>query len=188
MPSAELVKASLLDFEPASQTERSFKDRMLSLCATKAPFSRHQFEPGHFTASAFILSANYESLLLIHHAKLHRWLQPGGHVELADESLLAAATREAMEECSLKASDLELLSSEPFDLDIHRIPARKAEPEHEHFDVRFLFRCRTDRASAGDEVLDLAYVAFEHINAVESDPSVMRAVKRLQAMEFNATP
>ena len=185
MPNAKHVKAALSLFEPASSVEQGFKGRMLALCDTESPFSRGQFNPGHFTASAFVLSPDRRSLLLIHHAKLHRWLQPGGHVEASDTDLLAAATREAMEECSLDMGDLELLSSEPFDLDIHRIPARKEEPEHDHFDVRYLFRCRSDAAQAGEEVLDLAYVAFDQINAVESDQSVMRAVQRLQAMDLN---
>ena len=182
MPSADDVARMLTAFDAQTSIEANYRKEMLALCQTSAPFSRAQFKPGHFTASAFVLSADRSSLLLIHHAKLHRWLQPGGHVEADDDSLVHAATREVMEECSLEASDLELMSNRPFDLDIHEIPARRDEPKHLHFDVRFLYRCLTDKARASDEVLDLAFVALDRINEQQSDQSVMRAVDRLRAI------
>ena len=184
MPSADDVARMLTAFDAQTSIEADYRQEMLALCRSSAPFSRAQFTPGHFTASAFVLSADRSSLLLIHHAKLHRWLQPGGHIEADDASLVDAATREVMEECSLKASDLELLSNRPFDLDIHEIPARRDEPTHLHFDVRFLFRCLTDKAQASDEVLDLAFVELGRINEHQSDQSVMRAVGRLQAITY----
>ncbi len=96
--------------------------------------------------------------------------------------MLSAARREVQEECSLSAEDLELLLEQPFDIDIHQIPERKDEPAHEHFDLRFLFRCRSLDARAGDEVLDLRYVPLDKISELESDASVMRAVVRLQRL------
>jgi len=174
--------AELHRLAPPSDAEQSFKARMIELCDSAAPFSRQQFAPGHFTASAFVLSPDRQALLLIHHRKLQRWLQPGGHVEASDRDMVSAARREVQEECRLKAEDLELLMEQPFDIDIHRIPERKDEPAHEHFDLRFLFRCRHLDARPGDEVLDLRYVALDEINELESDASVMRAVARLQQL------
>ena len=58
------------------------------------PFGRARFDPGHFTASAFVLAPDRRAILEVHHAKLGRWLQPGGHVESADDSLVSAAHRE----------------------------------------------------------------------------------------------
>src|SRR4051812_38099205 len=91
---------TLLDsYQPVEETERVFHDRMLKLArADGDPFSRHHFQPGHFTASGFILSPDGHSVLLIHHTKLDRWLQPGGHVESVDVSLSASAAREVLEE------------------------------------------------------------------------------------------
>ncbi len=45
------------------------------ILGSAAPFSRIQFEPGHFTASAFVLSPDQQNLLMIFHSKLQRWLQ-----------------------------------------------------------------------------------------------------------------
>src|SRR5690349_17079955 len=83
--------------------------------------------PGHLTASAWIVDAARRRTLLTHHRKLDRWLQLGGHVD-GDPDLAASALREAREESGL--TRLAVVSTEFFDLDRHRIPARGEEPEH----------------------------------------------------------
>lgn len=101
------------------------------------PLSRHQ--PGaHFTASAVVVNPTGDAVALIHHGKLDRWLQPGGHVEPADGGSLAdAALREAAEETGCSVT-LHPHAPRPLDVDAHLIPARKNEDAHHHLDVRFL--------------------------------------------------
>ncbi|MDX1745166.1 MAG: NUDIX domain-containing protein, partial [Halobacteriales archaeon] len=48
-----------------------------------------------FTASGFVVDG--ERVLLVDHARLGRWLQPGGHIE-ARETPVEAAIREVREE------------------------------------------------------------------------------------------
>jgi 8-oxo-dGTP pyrophosphatase MutT (NUDIX family) len=101
------------------------------------PLWRGQW-PAHFTGSALVVDAAGGRVCLVLHRKLNRWLQPGGHAEEADEGDLArTALREAREETGLVVS-LHPSASRPFDLDVHVIPARGEEPEHQHLDVRFL--------------------------------------------------
>lgn len=52
----------------------------------------------HFTSSAFALSPDLERVLLVHHAKGDFWVQPGGHPEQEDATVIGAALRELAEE------------------------------------------------------------------------------------------
>jgi len=95
---------------------------------------------GHFTGSAWLVSADGECVLLMHHRKLDRWLQPGGHAD-GDADLARVALREAQEETGVTGLSIE---GEIFDIDRHHIPARANEPEHWHYDVRFVIRAGDD--------------------------------------------
>ena len=53
------------------------------------PFLRDRLE-GHFTGSAWLVSADGRRVVLMHHRKLGRWLQPGGHAD-GDRDLAAVA-------------------------------------------------------------------------------------------------
>ena len=102
---------------------------------------------GHVTASAFIVNPATKQVLLLQHKSLGSLLQPGGHVEPADKTILAAAKREVMEETGLGRSQLQLRSlyadnpQVPFDIDTHFIPEnpKKGERGHYHHDFRYLF-------------------------------------------------
>ncbi|MEO7064183.1 MAG: NUDIX hydrolase [Dokdonella sp.] len=97
---------------------------------------------GHFTGSAWLVSADGERVLLTHHRKLDRWLQLGGHAD-GDTDLARVALREAEEESGLR--DL-VGETAVFDLDRHTIPARGEEPEHWHYDVRYVVRATVSEA------------------------------------------
>jgi 8-oxo-dGTP pyrophosphatase MutT (NUDIX family) len=159
--------------------ERDDLDRMRRLLDQgERALSRDHFEPGHFTASAFVVAPDRDALLLILHQKLGLWLQPGGHVEPNDPDLEAAARREVAEEVGL--SDLERIHPGIFDIDIHDIPALGSAPPHQHFDVRFLFRAREGTLTPSSDALDARWTPFDAVARAQSDESVMRALRRLQ--------
>lgn len=137
-----MTQSTVLDLIRKHQTEfeeeLAFMAQTLSFVEKQAAFWQRSTLEGHLTGSAWVCSADGSEVLLLHHAKLDRWLQPGGHVDAMDESLIETARREAMEECGMQS--LELLSPSLFDLDVHEIPARGTEPAHFHYDLRFLFR------------------------------------------------
>jgi 8-oxo-dGTP pyrophosphatase MutT (NUDIX family) len=178
VPDRSPLAALLRAFAPRDGEERAHLDRMHALLrAPGDPLARSHFVPGHFTASAFVLSPDRALLLLIHHGKLDRWLQAGGHVEARDPDILGAARRELQEEAGL--SDLALEVQGIFDLDVHAIPALGPEPPHEHFDVRFLFRAPSLELHADSEVKAARWVPLGEIDEVTSDRSVARAVRKL---------
>lgn len=180
-PRVEHLSRLLDDYRPVDEGERAHYARMRALLEhSDAPFSGSSYEPGHFTASAFILSPATDALFFIHHRKLGRWLQPGGHVEPEDADILAAARREVTEEVALHDPTLADGVDGIFDIDVHPIPARKDQPGHSHFDVRFLFRApATDAVSASEETLGGRWFALDEITAASTEPSIARAVTKI---------
>lgn len=127
---------------------------------------------GHITGSAWILDQPGERVLLTHHRKLDRWLQPGGHAD-GNPDVLAVALREGWEETGL--GSLFPVDREAFDLDIHRIPARGREPEHLHYDVRFLLRDPgTGAFVVSEESHDLAWVPLAALESYTEEESMIR--------------
>ena len=62
-----------------------------------------------------------------------------------------------------------------FDLDIHAIPARKDEPSHYHYDVRFLVRdTGGEDFIVSGESHDLAWVPLERLEDYTSEWSMRR--------------
>jgi 8-oxo-dGTP pyrophosphatase MutT (NUDIX family) len=181
----EAVREQLSGYRPADATESGYVTRMIEL-TLKAPSEaceRSHFLPGHFTASAFVLSPDRRDLILIHHKKLGIWVQPGGHVEPSDADLASAARREVAEEVGLGELDPLGRDGALFDVDIHTIPARKSEPAHEHFDTRFAFVARTRDFARTEEVADVRWVPLERVSEVTTDESVLRAAKKLLATD-----
>lgn len=135
---------------------------------------------GHLTASAFVVDRERRHLLLIHHRALDRWLQPGGHAD-GDPDLLAVARREVREETGL--AEFNPVTTRPFDLDIHTIPARGEIPAHLHYDVRFLFEADGGSALQGDEreVHGAVWVPLSDPR-LKLDQSVLRAVQRIGSL------
>jgi 8-oxo-dGTP pyrophosphatase MutT (NUDIX family) len=140
--------------------------------------ARDHFEPGHFTASAFVVGPGGDRLLLVWHGKLHRWLQPGGHVDPADRAIEAAARREVAEETGITDADLET-GTPVLDLDVHAIPPLRGDPPHRHFDVRFLLQSKTLTATAASDARAVRWVERGGFAGVETDESVLRAARKL---------
>lgn len=136
------------------------------------PFVRERLA-GHFTASAWLVDAAGERLLMTHHRKLDRWLQLGGHAD-GDRDLAAVALREAEEESGL--TDL-VVMPEIFDLDRHWIPERGDVPGHWHYDVRYVVRVTgSEDFAVSDESHALAW---RPIDALLTEPGIDPSIVRM---------
>lgn len=163
---------ALLDYARRWPGEPDVQACLALLGDAHDPFVRERLE-GHFTASAWLVSADGRRLLMTHHRKLGMWLQLGGHAD-GDRDLARVALREAEEE-----SGLDGLCVEPdvFDVDRHWIPERGDVPGHWHYDVRYVVRAGGSEAfRVGEESLDLAW---RDIGELACDDAMDASVRRM---------
>jgi 8-oxo-dGTP pyrophosphatase MutT (NUDIX family) len=138
-------------------------------------FERTSIE-GHVTGSAWIVSGDGAAVVLLHHGKLGRWLQPGGHAD-GDPDVVGVALREAREETSLRS--LRLGGRGIFDVDVHAIPERGAEPAHLHYDVRFLFYAdRGENPAPSVESHDALWLALDDARRMAPEESILRMIRK----------
>lgn len=174
----------LARYEARHPEEAAAVARVRALVAARADCFERSCPPGHVTGSAFVLSPDRRRALLVHHRKLDRWLQPGGHAD-GESDVAQVALREAREETGIDALAFVGPGGEPapFDLDVHEIPARPGEPAHEHHDVRFLLVARGDGAArASEESHAVRWVALDGIEALTDDESVLRMARKTRAL------
>ena len=179
MELSERLLDELFRYAAIDDVEAAHRQAMIDLLRSgDDAFTRHHFEPGHFTASCYILDLAGR-LLLHHHRRLDRWLQMGGHIE-AGESPDLAALREGREESGLP--DLVLVPG-ILDLDIHPIPAAKGEPDHRHFDIRYLAHTTTPDALILDrtESNDLVWVSLARAAELMPGPESRRVLRKIAA-------
>ena len=117
----------------AAATPLDVRRRILDFIDNHADALLRTCVEGHLTGSALVLDADRRRVLLMHHRKLDKWLQMGGHAD-GDGDLAAVALREATEESGIDG--LHLLPG-PVDLDVHRVHP-PGEPPHLHLDVRYI--------------------------------------------------
>lgn len=130
---------------------------------------------GHVTGSAWVVNPERTHALLVHHRRLDRWLQPGGHCD-GDPDVLATALREVLEETGIEALPV---TQAVFDVDAHDIPARGAEPAHVHYDIRFLAEAPLSRQPVvSPESRDVRWVELTRIEELGTDSSVIRLVEK----------
>lgn len=170
------LQESIHQYACSYPEELSLTRLFLELLTHPDAYSRTHL-PGHITGSAFIISEDQSQTLLVHHGKLNRWLQPGGHAD-GDTDILAVALREANEETGL--SNLTPISAGIYDLDIHPIPERKDFPAHNHYDVRFLVRASlADKLQVSHESHDVKWIPLTNLEKYNKERSVLRLRKKI---------
>lgn len=170
----------LAAYEPVGEDDRAARDRIATFVERSPDCFERSLLEGHVTGSAWIVDASASRCLLTHHRKLERWLQLGGHAD-GETDVLGVAMREAREESGLVS--LRVVTPAIFDCDVHLIPARKSEPEHWHYDVRFLLEADADEPLiVSEESKELAWVALDEVAPLSGDASVMRMVAKARGL------
>jgi 8-oxo-dGTP pyrophosphatase MutT (NUDIX family) len=146
--------------------------------------------PGHLTASALVLNPIDDTLLLIRHKFLQRWLQPGGHMD-PGELPLTGALRELSEEVGAVPVSVHPWHSArkiPIDIDSHAIPANtaKAEPAHLHHDFQYIMVVTGEHSVTlqADEVSAFRWVSNESVQSGEFGERLARTVRKMHEFNF----
>jgi 8-oxo-dGTP pyrophosphatase MutT (NUDIX family) len=172
--------AELRAYEPADPHEAMMRDRFVAFVVDQPNAFERTLSVGHVTASTWIVDPSRERALLTHHRKLRRWIQLGGHVD-GEVDVRRAALREAREESGLRS--LRFVSDTIYDVDVHPIPARGAEPAHDHYDVRFALEANpAEPLLMSSESNDLAWVPFEALARYGVDESVLRLARKTPSL------
>jgi 8-oxo-dGTP pyrophosphatase MutT (NUDIX family) len=175
--------------QPWWQHDSATLERMAEFFTSSPEVFQRSHAPGHFTGSALVCDRSLERVALLHHRKLNKWLQFGGHAD-GDPELARVALKEAEEESGLQR--LMYLEFEealgqsahplPFDLDIHAIPARGDDPEHLHYDVRYLLWCPDQPLKGNEESHQVAWFRLEEARQVTQEPSMLRQFEKLELL------
>ena len=173
-PLLKLLDNYLQRFPDEANTVKRYQD----FVTVNANCFERCLEAGHVTGSALVMDSGRERVLLTHHRKLNKWLQPGGHAD-GDADIMAVAMRETLEETGLSA--IKCMTFELLDVDIHFIPGHKNEPEHFHYDCRFLLGSDgSDIFAVSEESYDLAWVPMNRITDYTTEVSVLRMIKKAE--------
>jgi 8-oxo-dGTP pyrophosphatase MutT (NUDIX family) len=176
MRSAAEALALVRTFEASPEEEKSRELILALLELTEAPFSRHQFHPGHVTCTALVVHPDRRRFLLMHHHRHQRWLLPGGHVEESDVTLGDTARREAIEETAVRIRDAG--PARLAGVDVHGIPARKGEPFHLHHDLIFGFTAESEAFALTEEAPSVAWCGAGEFDRYQLPSSIIRAAAR----------
>jgi len=135
----------------------------------------------HFTATVYIIQDR--KVLLIPHAKLGKWLPPGGHLEL-NETPPEGAKREVLEETGL---EIEIIRQEnlwleawnassferPYLCLIENIPAHGSVSAHQHLDFIYL-----GRPTGGAQLPEARWFTLEEILALKTDVDIFAETQK----------
>jgi 8-oxo-dGTP pyrophosphatase MutT (NUDIX family) len=177
MPSTGEALSLATSFNASAEEEKSRELILALLEHTPAPFSRHQFHPGHITCTALVLHPDARRVLLIHHHRHRRWLLPGGHVEQSDSTLSDAARREAVEETAVRIASGSL--ARLAGMDVHGIPAHKGEPFHLHHDLIFKLDAESGEIACSEEAAEVAWCGVDEVERYALPASIVSAFRRV---------
>jgi len=150
----------LTDWQAPDSDQDSMRHALLAFLDARPDSCQRACVPGHITASALVVDATAENVLLTLHPRFGRWLQLGGHCEDTDADILGAALREATEE-----SGIEGLQMDPqlAAIHVHPVTCSLGTPTR-HLDLQFIATAApAAQIAISDESLDLRWWPIDNL-------------------------
>ena len=173
-----LLLSALKKYKTEYKSEQPFVQEMIDFIEQNLDCFERSNLSGHITGSAWLLSPDEKKVLLTHHKKLNRWLQVGGHSD-GESNTWNVALREATEESGIQG--ISFVIQNIFDIDIHTIPenTKKNEPEHKHYDVRFLLKAPTEKFNISEESNALKWVSAQELYTMGERKEISTSMLRM---------
>ena len=158
---------------PGDPREAASKEVFLAeLDRLPHPFDE-RYGPVHVTGSGVVIGPR--GVILVKHRRLHRWMQPGGHIE-PGESPEEASVRECTEETGIPVAH-------PKDgptlihLDVH-----EAAKGHTHLDVRYLIEAPDEDPDPPEgESQEIRWFSWDEASAT-ADESLRGALRLARSL------
>lgn len=167
----------LAQYTPADASENEHWQDTITFIKQHDDCFERSLAVGHVTGSAWVIDPHQRQVLLMHHRKLNRWFQPGGHCD-GEADVAQVALKEASEETGLTA--LKIVADCIFDIDVHLIPANAKEAAHYHYDIRFLVEADSGQPLIqNQESKNLAWINYEDVSNYNNDESMVRMARKV---------
>jgi 8-oxo-dGTP pyrophosphatase MutT (NUDIX family) len=157
----ESLRAAVEAHPPIDSREVASKGVFLAeLDRLPHPFDE-RYGPVHVTGSGVVVGPR--GTILVKHRRLHRWMQPGGHIE-PGETPEEAAVRECIEETGLPVAHP---SEGPvlIHIDVH-----EAAKGHSHLDVRYLLLAPDEEPDPPEgESQEIRWFSWDEAEATADD-------------------
>lgn len=179
------LKEKLLRYKEENPLEKETAEKYIKFLEKfwEKWFFRENLE-WHFTGSIVVVNNDISKTLLMHHKKLDRWLNFWWHADW-DMDIENVAIRELAEEAGIFIEKSDLLKGF-IDLDLQTIPERKKEPEHFHYDIRFVVKIHEniDFQKQESEVNDIKWFSIEELEKQNLSPWVLKIIKKIKNIEL----
>lgn len=147
---------------------------LLGFCSAHPDALHRSCAAGHLTGSAAVLEAGTGRIALLLHAKIGRWLQPGGHAD-GEADLALVSLTEAAEETGIAGLRVVVPA---VDVDVHVFDA-PTDPRHLHFDLRHLVVAPSGAVlDANHESHDLRWFGPDELGPLDLDAGTHRLVRQ----------
>jgi 8-oxo-dGTP pyrophosphatase MutT (NUDIX family) len=168
---------------PGAPDHEAARQRMLDFVDGHPGALHRSCVEGHLTGSAMVVDPESRRFLLMLHAKVGRWLQPGGHAD-GDAALPGVALKEATEETGIEGLQVAVPA---IDLDVHEFVAAR-ELRHLHLDVRYVVLAPPGAEPVRNhESRDLGWFTRDDLAGLGCDAGTVRLADRALAALDNLT-
>ena len=133
------IREDIKKYSPCCEQEERDKELILDFLEKNDNAFLRENLTAHMTASAWVVNAGRDTVLMVYHKLYDSWSWTGGHAD-GEEDLAAVALREVKEETGVKSARLlsrEILSLEILTVDGHEKHGSYV-PSHLHMNVTYL--------------------------------------------------